>query len=968
MSRIFLKNYSAKSNNKGSLLVSYLLAAGLVGISAVTLLSYMQGMNKQIQEIEQRQDTSFNIHPNIISSLRALLVSANIDSNGEEQDQNTEGICSFLNRPVKSAGVELLQFNLGSNLSTQAQNSFSHGRWEFFFDKSEYTLMKTSSAYQPCKTIDSHFVSNEFSRCFKYTGMAEEMANEVYVIARIIPKSFPGFTEIDLSQDNTRDVKSVLFELWSQVTVFEGDNHDSTHTSSTKNIGIIWANAVSECHIQSTNNNLVAVQFSGSGPGRLSRNTLINSVDFSPDNLGICSELEFQDIAPHNRVAHVINSDGSIEVNNQRARTACRKKVFRCKGVNSHSSDDYEPVIFTIGLSNDSGGVLNLEKVKVVFVDEEFVEMPAGREGQLTVEVYDRNQHFDANTNLTNISVNPGHNVYKFTVTDQSRHSLKNFCNEVCSGEKIFPSITMNLEKPPRATCKSYSSGYTEDKYRFRCTVCHSKICTKYGVGVFGPIDDDDGFQGLVDEPLDGTLPECSLPENNSDGKYNLPDQHSIPDRGGSCVAIKLPDMDSFQKFDKSNAEYEFHNCRKKLPVLCFAYGHYIPAVTFSSPTSKPTIFQGTFTQGQKACYKMGREVIEKKDLAGLFKQFWAAIAGNTDDEVAGALRLPAFSSDANYFDYVNNAARGIFIAPSYQIDQVSSVFLKAKTGYLRKFLDGEHEAAWVAMRKDGGGQLIGAIPWAEVADSNAAVFRRSHHPFRAILLKNTRTVSSSGTDTVLTHNIQYKGVYNVGSSGQRKALCRKSAGDFALSESTSLKNAPVACSRVGGSFLPPLGSLEWVQAMTLLSPNDEAYPFPDPGDLSGDTSHIYSRSVGLPSIWVALSKKSGSGLATEFWRLSDVYFEDNGSVKSIFKHTEVDIPDKSTKYIGIIDAKGRPFVPTPFNLETFRNGFDLSNIKVACYKNEGNEQVTLKGEEGATVGCASEQTEVKQQWLNKGT
>ena len=972
---------SRKNNmnkNRGSILISHLLAAGFIGISTVALLSYMQGMHSKTQEIEQEQDISFNIHSNIIFSLRALLVSATIDKDGKEQDQNKEGICSLLKRPNRSSGVELIQFNLGSNLSAQARASFSEDRWEVFFDKSEYEI---SSSTTPCTAMDPGFASNEFSRCFKYIGKKDETANEAYVIARIVLKQFPGLTVIDLSQPNTLDVKTVLFELQSWTAVFEGNDYSSTGISPSKQYGMIWANSVSECHITSTNNKKVVVQFSGSGLGRLSARTLINNSRFS--DVTTCNELEFLEIVPRVKSSITTSDAANNEIakdQNSKARLACRSKIFRCKDENSHSSDDYEPIIFTIGLTNSSGGSLDLKKMKLTFVDENSVEVPSGRPGQLTVEVYDQARDFDANEALSNVPIGIGIRGYKITVKDKNSGSLQGFCDEACSlGKQIFPLFKVDLNKASGAPCTSYSSSYTdEDKNRFRCIVCHSKICTKFGMGAFGPIRDSDGLQGLVDEPLDGTIPECKLPANNTSGDYDLPS--SITAGSGDCVVMTgLSAKDDF-KFVNA-PQYAFRSCSSQRPVLCFVYGHYIPAVELSSPTSNPVIATSNFEGAQKACYNMGRELVKKTDLGGFFQGFWSHIAGNTKTAVAAGLGLDPFSGNANYFDYVNNAARGIFIAPSYNIGAISKIL---KDGYIKKFIDGPYSEAWVAMRNDGGGQLIGSIPWAEIASSEVAIFRRKEDPFPAVLLKNTNIISSSGTgktDTALTHNIQYKGVYNVdGSSGTRKALCRKtdSSGKFEelkLSASTSLADAPTACITAGAKFLPPVNSLEWVKAMTLLKKNHEVYPFPDPGNLSGDTSHIYSLSVNARSVWVALSRKTGNGSSTEAWRLSDLYFPDittPTTVKSIFRHTEENDIDKllkkgfyttptSSKYIGIIDDKGRPFIPSSVTKYSVRSSSFLNPYKVACYTEDGNDQVTLVA---AKTSCGSVEKEVTKTWL----
>ena len=321
---------------KGSALIAQLIALGIMSISGVVLYSYMKGASEQTQNVAQSQSITFNIHSHVLSQMQALLISTNIDKSGTEIKQKTEGICSLLKPPKKAAGVELIQLEIGSNLSTAAQASLSADRWAVFFDKSEYAL---SSDDRPCKAMYPQFQSNEFSRCFQYVGKSQDTANEVYVVARIVPRSFPDFSLIDRKKPQTLDAKTVLFELQSYIQVFEGNKNTR---DPTKQYGLIWANAVTECHVKSINTNkLVVVQFSGSGPGRLSRNIVINSSFFIDPKT--CSDLEFMDIAPHTRVSHTVQN-GEVGLKNIRVRMACRKKEFHCK--NKSGSSEYNPVIF----------------------------------------------------------------------------------------------------------------------------------------------------------------------------------------------------------------------------------------------------------------------------------------------------------------------------------------------------------------------------------------------------------------------------------------------------------------------------------------------------------------------------------------------------------------------------------------------------------------------------------------------
>ena len=130
--------------------------------------------------------------------------------------------------------------------------------------------------------------------------------------------------------------------------------------------------------------------------------------------------------------------------------------------------------------------------------------------------------------------------------------------------------------------------------------------------GTFGPPEDENGLQGLVDEPLDGTIPECALKKTTID--YDLP---SVSSGTGDCVAMTASSVDSFKNF--SSASYSFQSCSTSLPVLCFAYGHYLPAMTIASAGAEPSIVTSNFAGAQEACYKMGRELVEKTRMANYF-------------------------------------------------------------------------------------------------------------------------------------------------------------------------------------------------------------------------------------------------------------------------------------------------------------------------------------------------------------
>ena len=926
---------------------------GLIGISSAALVLYMQGFREQTTTVERENVVSFNVHSKILSNLQALLVETRIDNNGQEQEQSTWGICSFLNPPHKTSGVEPLLFNIGTNLTNRTKGSFSETRWKNFFDKSEYEISVSDA---PCRKIDSSFQSSYFERCFKYLGEQSETANEIYIIARIVPKDFLKSSPIKLTVANALDPKEVFFELQSHVAIFKGSSeNNSGDILSSKRYEIIWSNSVTECHVQSTSNQWVIVQFSGTGTGRISRNVVINSSVFSDPN--VCSDLVFNDIAPHTIMSYKILNNGNVVADlSQNIRAACRRKVYKCPGTLANKDEHYDPIAFNVGMANESGGVLNIKKIRMNLVKASLATSKGGSQiSSLKVEASDLVKNFETNKDLTDVQLDPGHSILRLTIDKKTDGSLMNFCNNICTGENKFPLITINLKKPAGATCTSYSSEYSDDKYRLRCVACHSKICSKDGLGAFGPIQDEGNVQGLIDEPLDGAIPECALPLETDTEKYELP---QVSGGSGECVAMQVSGISSFKNFE--TATYEFHPCSADLPVLCFAHGHYLPAISVSS-LSGPVLFKGSFDKAQTACYEMGREIIKKEHLGKYFKATYSDVVEDAITSIVGVLNLPVFGLDADYFDYVNNASRGIFLVPKYNIKKLSRWLTAGSSSYFNKFGTG-YNKIWVAIEKDAGDQKIGSIPQAVTADSSFAVFNRQQEDVssRPVLLKNSDSISNSGTKVVLTHNIQYKGVVAV-NGGNYPVLCRKDYGDFALvTGGHTLEQAVNACKNKGGGFhfLPPVSSLEWIKAMTLINKNSEMYPFPDPGDLSGD-NYIHNKSIPAPKAWVALSKRD-TGTSAKNYRLSEAYFPDKNGKESIFKTDEIPEPGKNPdKYIGIIDETGIPVVPAPGLTAVhfgnkYTNKFDYNNYKTACFKDEGFGQVEVKDSVTATDGSQS--------------
>ena len=931
-------------NQQGSL-AGILVAVGFLGVSTAGLLQYMTSTSNMIQGKISQDEVALDIHSTVIQNMRSLLIESKVNQNGKEGQRSVYGACSFVAPVMKRHGVAQVQFkfpSLSSTLTGLKKQSFSTQRWQNFFSLSDYTLLTNT---KPCQKIDPQFKSHYFSKCFQYTGQSAQTGDQVYFIARIVPKKFPNFAKIDLSKSSTLDVKKVIFELQVLVSIVNTDlSADSTSAQqkvrSSQYVVLMWGSDITECHAQTRNGEWAVVQFSGTGTGRISRDKLvINHSEFKPPKK--CSEVQFTELSQDVIMGgqYSANKRNSIEADySKNARIACQKRVYRCPNERSQNTDYINDIPFFAGIYNDNGGALRLNKLQMTVVNKSGKEIDSTNNGQLdkfniTAVNEAGGSRFSVNQVLSSPqNLNVGANRFNFSLQQaQTSNALSNLCTQVCDNKaSYYPLLSMSFTKPPSAGCsysKDYSQGDKKDQYRFRCKVCHSKMCYTGGLGAFGPLETQSGgFQGLKDEPLDGTFPECALKKTNLN--YRPPTVYS---GAGNCVALKVNKKEDLKNF--ASAKYSFQNCSSSLPVLCFAHGHYLPAITISS-SGQWRLFEGRFNSAERACYEMGRERVSKDSLASFLAGFKNPATGKAPSDMlnlVNALNIPA---RGNYFYYVNNATRGLFITPTYNV-KVTPLLVSPQSSSLQEY--GPYNSyikqvlkrgkMWTATKKDADSWIIGAIPRADIATSAVSVYMQkgSVQPGsvvvpRPLVLKDRSSITSStatNTGFVLTHNIRYKGVFekSIKAYTKHRALCRKGLGRFVLTNSVKLSQAPKACRDKGAWFVPPISSLEWVKALSLVNQNDEMYPFPNPGGQAGFSHHCgfgrslncVHKSVPSPKVWVALDKGERVKLhGSKFPKQSasspctrrSLFTMDNFSVEKFCKNKAL--------YSGVIDYYGK--------------------------------------------------------------
>ena len=464
---------------------------------------------------------------------------------------------------------------------------------------------------------------------------------------------------------------------------------------------------------------------------------------------------------------------------------------------------------------------------------------------------------------------------------------------------------------------------------------------------------------GLSDEPLDGQIPEC-VAENSYSASRALPSgvkgsgSNAVNSSDCKAIAMEISDENSFKNLDSNT--YTVENCSEQLPVLCFINGQYLPAmkINTSNLNAANEIVTAKFGEAEKACLETGREVAKYYDLGIFLLQSYV----NTHNSlsfvnriVATLLSLPKLdgstlttfdlttASDTK-FNFINNAVRGMFLAPSdYTISQLSEKSKNIISTVLGS-TSPSYDKVWTAMEWDAEGLVVASPPWALVAkDHPHAVFydKRESTNHRPVVLKDTKTYSTSSEYFVLTYNVHWKGLVPESESQSHKFVCKNSSNDefFVTSSTGILSTGPSKCEAEGGIFVPPESGLDWTKAMLALNPNDAEYPFPDP-NLNDSTdiessSLIYSKSVDNSKAWVALEKTSSQAVQEEGPRAKNLrLYKGNFPSNSLFRKSRSNAETAIRNFFNSNDSDDIIGITRKGELKVFIEDFgDLGSLHV---------------------------------------
>jgi len=526
-------------SKKGSALISSLIAASLLSMSGIGLLTYMANFRKTTsQTINQQDFADPMLKFYVTNKVKSLLMDTHVNEQGKTKDSNNDlnsneyGLCSLVQKPSGTKVVEQIKMSF-SNINSN--KSFSQKRWQVFFNQPDwlYASMSKCKTVFPSNNNDNtnfsvSFEETGFNKCFQYIGKQKQSSQEIYAIASIKPflissdgSNPSSFSSISLKNNNTLyDPSNIFIKIEVAIaskdlaTTVDNDPDDDTDDSLVAGYvsfqsDIMWASDVSECHINAKDNKLSVVYLGASGMLSPSDRFVLNAL---PPNDETCNEVSLGDINKDLVQAGTINDLSLRSVSAYNVRLACTKNKFTCreealkkmgKNVfqrylrrnirNRMYKNDYDNMKFSISYLNSS-----VDPVPVTSMNFTLKNANGEEIDDINNDVLDGSGSvkFSWNRAGNQYSVNGNRDISdtlprSSNTLQVSASGMDLFCDRICGQYKpgdsstyVYPEVSIKKNK----TC-TFSKDYSKsESNRVHCTVCHTKACHSFGLGTFGPL------------------------------------------------------------------------------------------------------------------------------------------------------------------------------------------------------------------------------------------------------------------------------------------------------------------------------------------------------------------------------------------------------------------------------------------------------------------------------------------------
>jgi hypothetical protein len=362
------------------------------------------------------------------------------------------------------------------------------------------------------------------------------------------------------------------------------------------------------------------------------------------------------------------------------------------------------------------------------------------------------------------------------------------------------------------------------------CTACYMKNCDQFGLGTFGPMEDQ------PTEALDSGVPACVQHESHANNFYEIPSP-DLGQGGNKCISARL------KTDDLTGFSLTAESCDNSKPVLCFAFGKHLIAKNIVSLTSS-SIITSKFDDANDVCFGLGKESIKKLPFWTLLSQ--QGNLGADEMELLGISSPQTVIPKNARMDVVNYITQGSFFAPvGENQEKMLRAFAGRANGDKQQLIDSNF---WIGLKTDNLGYVYSPAPQLSALSLSQAVKWGIHYNGNGTMvvkkLSNSLNITNSAPSPSLSgakigllyHHERFKGVkfeHSLKPYGEKKlrALCRKRNYPHEVfvsdSKTDSFLEAENVCKNEGGMFLPPLTTAGWEVAYQKVNSDDSKHPFP---------------------------------------------------------------------------------------------------------------------------------------------
>jgi hypothetical protein len=790
----------------GFSLVSVLIGAMLIGVSAVVVLNSTDILLSQVQTAKTTPVMTRYATQLLTAATQLLL-------NTGEKGNSVDGICRFAQTDAVAPGVANITVELPL-YEGKSKTAFSEEHWREALPGWNLTGLNASKGcifsdnWRRCFTLDAKNRSELTAQKSKVT----DVVGSVQIIPTFANPNKGLFKRINLAKGNNKfDIKDVGFLIVAEVSYKTSAKASNRQTKRLSDF--VWAPSAGICDRRLPTKQNVILSLSGTGASNPDGKTVYNRSQFT----GELDPPLFVDFRKTQiQEGRLTDNGGFITTDTSKnIAVSCNERAYRCP-LSAANKRVYAPLDITMDLEYNPrnslvGFAASLNLNPRLSISKGY--------GNIVEKSGSAAYSLDGDKSGP-YRVSGSHQLVARLSDRGSDTTANEICREICDPSNHYNRGKSSSASRFRPALEYSFAEASSKKFKYEpdeevgCTACYMKNCAQIGLGTFGPM------HLQADQPLDSNIPECwaSEPAVVNENPFNDPANFKVENLSSNtvdCIAGQLDQMSDRLILRPAS-------CSTQLPVLCYGFGNFLISRKISG--NNWTLDLKTHAKASEACYQMGFESNSGESLQAL---------------VGAAARLPAPSSNG-IISFQNLAQQGIFIAPQIGKD------IAALRRWVTKH--GINGAFWVALRYHNN-RVRGSAPEivnSHLADDKFALYYDVDGRIQLEQYPLNLDAFGTGSQPLLFHHVKFKGVHLAAEQQKNlRYLCRGTSGNIFASQKRGDQASlgEQICTAEGAQFARPETPIEWFHGLLAAQPLMDRLPFAD---------LTIKSAAALDPLWVA--------------------------------------------------------------------------------------------------------------------